>query len=190
MLSILLSLLLADGAPVEATPIPRDLKPNFTSMQYLVGTWDCSVASARRSRPFSTHETTWMSRDGYWLITKTITDPVPWNNIRITNTEYVTYDPTTKRWIDMGMDDFGAYDVSASPGWSGDAITWTEIAYPKFHGVKENAPRVVTRTSDHQKTETTALIETSGQRIQVTTTCTKKSVAWNSTPPLNPSLHP
>jgi hypothetical protein len=172
MLSILLSLLLADAAP-EATPIPRDPKPNFTSMQFLVGNWDCSVASARRPRPFTTHETTSISPDGYWLVTRTVTDPVPWNNIRITNTEYVTYDTTTKRWIDMGMDDFGAYDVSASPGWNGGAITWSEIAYPKFHGVKENEPRVVRKFSRVKTESITTLIETGGRHVIVTTTCTK-----------------
>jgi hypothetical protein len=175
MLSILLSLLLADGARVEATPIPRDQKPNFSSMQFLLGSWECSVKSARRPRPFATHETISISADGYWLVTRTVTDPVPWNNIRITNIEYMTYDTTTQRWIDMGMDDHGAYDVSASPGWSGDAMRFDEIAYPKFHGVASNEPRVLRKVNDSKTEEETALVETNGGRVEVTTTCTKQS---------------
>ena len=174
MLSILLSLLLANVPSIEKSPIPRDPRPDFSSMQFLVGTWDCSIASARRPRPFAAHQMTHFSPDGYWLITRTITDPVPWNPIRITNDEYVTYDKTTHRWIDMGMDDFGAYDVSASPGFRSDAMTWTEIAYPKFHGVRANEPRIFRKLSDTETEQETALVETNGHRVEVTTTCNKR----------------
>jgi hypothetical protein len=160
---------------VEHTPIPRDPKPNFVAMQFLLGSWDCEVASSRRPRPFAQHATTAISPDGYWMITRTITDKVPWNPITITNTEYVTYDPTTQRWIDMGMDDYGAYDVSASPGWSGEGITWTEIAYPKLHGAATNDPRVLKKISDTQTETDTSFTEGAGQRVSIKTTCTKRS---------------
>ena len=96
----------AQELQVEHTPIPRDPRPNFGSLSFLVGTWNCQVASSRRPRPFTSRATTFMSPDGYWLITRTITDKVPWNPITITNTEYVTYDPTTQRWIDLSLDNY------------------------------------------------------------------------------------
>lgn len=160
---------------IASTPIPRDPKPNFASLQFLVGSWDCSVASSRRPRPFAQHATTSISPDGYWLVTRTITDKVPWNPITITNTDYITYDATTQRWIDMSMDDYGAYDVSASPGWSANAIAWNEIAYPKLHGAATNDPRVMTKLNDTQTETDTSFTEASGQRVTIKTTCTKRS---------------
>ena len=158
---------------VEATPIPLDLKPDFSSMTYAVGTWNCVVDSSRRPRPFATTATTAISPDGYWLVTKTITGKVPWNPIAIANTEYVTYDRTTSRWLDISMDDFGAYDVSASPGWNGDTLVWTELVYQKLHGLNSSHLRTLTKVSDTKTVVDQAFAEASGKRVTVKTTCTK-----------------
>jgi hypothetical protein len=160
---------------VEHTPIPRDPKPNFSSMTFLMGKWSCEVASSRRPRPFATHVVTGMSPDGYWMITRTITDKVPWNPITITNTDYVTYDPTTARWIDLGMDDYGAYDVSSSPGWAGTTMLWSEIAYPKLHGAATNNPKLFVKISGAKTESDTSFSEALGHRVTVKTTCTRDS---------------
>lgn len=107
------------------------------------------------------------------MVTRTITDKVPWNPITIANMEYVTYDPTTQRWIDLSMDNYGAYDVSSSPGWAGNSMNWTEIAYPKLHGAATNSPRLWTKISDTRTQSDTAFSETSGHRVTIETTCRK-----------------
>lgn len=109
------------------------------------------------------------------MVTRTITDKVPWNPITITNLDYMTYDATTNRWIDLSMDDYGAYDVSASPGWNGNGMTWTELAYPKLHGAATNDPRVFKKLSDTQTETDTSFSEASGRRVVITTTCAKRS---------------
>jgi len=158
---------------VESTPIPRDPKPDFSAMSFLLGTWNCTIDSARRPRPFSATETTSISTDGYWMVTRTVTPPVPWNPITITATEYVTYDATRRQWIDMLMDDYGAYDMSASPGWSGNSIVWTEVAYPQLHGASTNHPRTFTKISDTKTVAEQPFNEASGRLVSVKTTCTK-----------------
>ncbi len=158
----------------EATPIPRDPRPDFSAMHFLIGSWNCQVASSRRPQTFAQHSTTTISPDGYWMVTRTITDKVPWNPITITNTDYITYDKTRDRWIDMSMDDYGAYDVSSSPGWTGSSMTWTEIAYPKLHGAATNDPRIVTKRTDSQTETNTSFTESAGPRVTVKTTCTKQ----------------
>lgn len=158
---------------VEATPIPRDRKPDFSALKFQVGTWNCMVDSSRRPRPFAMTATTTISPDGYWLITKTITDKVPWNAITIVDTDYITYDRTTSRWIDMSMDDYGAYDVSASPGWSGNRIVWTELVYQKLHGLTSTHQRTLTKVSDTKTVLYQAFGEASGKPVTVRTTCTK-----------------
>ncbi|HEX8806808.1 MAG TPA: hypothetical protein VF741_07655 [Candidatus Aquilonibacter sp.] len=166
---VLLTLL---GA-TEATPIPKDLRPDFSSMQFQLGTWNCMVDSSRRPRPFAQTATTTISPDGYWLVTRTITPPVPWNPIEIANTDYVTYDRTTSRWIDMSMDDYGAYDVSASPGWSGNTLVWTEQVYQKLHGLTSSHQRTLTKVNDTKTAVSQVFTEASGKRVTVRTVCTK-----------------
>jgi hypothetical protein len=175
MRSIVLVLALATllGA-VEATPIPRDRKPDFTALNFQVGTWTCMVDSSRRPRPFAMTATTTISPDGYWLVTKTITGKVPWNPIAIANTDYITYDRTTSRWIDISMDDYGAYDVSASAGWSGNSIVWTELVYQRLHGLTSTHQRTLTKVNDTKTVLDQVFTEISGKRITVKTTCSKK----------------
>lgn len=174
VLVAILGLALGAAPRVEHTAIPRDPKPNFASMNVFLGAWSCEVASSRRPRPFATHVVTSISPDGYWMVTRTITDKVPWNPITITNTDYVTYDATRGLWIDLSLDNYGAYDVSSSPGWSGSAMLWTEIAYPKLHGAATNNPRLVTKRSDARIESDTSFSESSGQHVSVKTTCSKQ----------------
>ncbi len=158
---------------IEATPIPRDLRPDFSGMLFQVGSWNCVVDSSRRPQPFATTATTAISSDGYWMVTRTVTGKVPWNPIAITNTEYVTYDRTTSRWIDMSMDDYGAYDVSASPGWTANTLVWTELVYQKLHGLTSSHFRTLTKVSDRKTIVDQSFAEASGKAVTVTTTCTK-----------------
>jgi hypothetical protein len=172
-LALLASVSIARASDVEGTPIPRDPKPNFSDMAFLAGTWNCSIDSSRRPRPFNTKATTSIDSSGYWMVTRTITEPVPWNPITITTTDYVTYDPTTTRWIDISMDDYGAYDVSAAPGWTGNSIVWTEIAYPKLHGAAKNHPRTLTKIDNAKTVLDASFVESSGHRVRIRTTCTR-----------------
>ncbi len=169
----MLGLALATLLGVEATPIPRDLRPDFSTMSFQVGMWNCAVDSSRRPRPFTTTATTSISPDGYWLVTKTITGKVPWNPVTIANTDYVTYDRTTSRWLDISMDDFGAYDVSASPGWTGNAFVWTERVYQKLHGLTSSHLRTLRKVSDTKTIVDQSFAEASGKPVSVRTTCTK-----------------
>lgn len=165
---------IAQTVNVEKTPIPRDRKPDFSTMNFLVGTWSCSVLSSRRPKPFHTTAATSLSADGYWLITKTVTESVPWNPITITNDERVTYDPTTSRWIDLNTDDYGAYDVSTSPGWNGSTIEWTEAVYPRLHGAATLHPRTMTKFSDTRTQMVQRFEEASGKVVTVTTDCLRR----------------
>jgi hypothetical protein len=161
----------ANAAGVQPTPIPRDPRPDFSQFQFLVGNWNCTIDSSRRPRPFPTTVRTSIDSNGYWLLMKTTTGKVPWNPIAIATTDSLTYDATTSRWIDISMDDYGAYDVSASPGWSGNALVWSELATQKLHGLTSTSPRTMTKVTDDKTTTDQAFVETSGRRVTVNTTC-------------------
>jgi hypothetical protein len=160
---------------VAATPIPRDPKPDFTSMRFLLGTWTCSISSSRRPRPFATDVSTTISRDGYWMLTRTVTPAVPWNPIVITNDDYITFDVTRNEWVDLAMDDYGAYEVSESRGWTGNEIAWADVAAPKLHGMSANGPRVMSKSGERNTLTRESFIETSGRHVAVTTACVRRS---------------
>jgi hypothetical protein len=59
----------AAGSPtIEATPVPAPKNPDFSSMQYLLGSWNCTSKSSRR--PSASTGTTVNSLDstGFWMI--------------------------------------------------------------------------------------------------------------------------
>lgn len=163
--------LLGVAVKPETTPIPRDRKPDFSSLLFLNGTWNCSIASSRRPKPFHAVTTTSISPDGYWMVTRTVTEKVPWNPITITSEDHVTYDATRSLWIDIAMDDYGLYDLSTSPGPTGTSIVWTEVAYPQLHSAAVLYPRTMTKVSDRKTVTIAKFKERSGRIVSVTTTC-------------------
>jgi hypothetical protein len=162
-------------AQIESTPIPQTPKPDFSKMSFLTGTWNCSVKSARRPAAFQTTSTTTMSPDGYWMITRTTTHKTSWMSSDLQGEDRVTYDPSTSRWIDIGTDDGGGYNVSTSPGWSGNNIVWTDMVITKTNATASTNPTTVTKMSDTKTTSKSSFKEPSGRLVTVTSTCTKGS---------------
>lgn len=65
--------------------------------------------------------------------------------------------------------------AGASPGWKGNAITWTDLVYPRSHAVKTNNPLVFKKLSDRETESVSSLVEPSGRVVTVTTRCSKSS---------------
>ena len=55
-----------------------------------------------------------------------------------------------------------------------NAMTWTEITYPKLHGAATNDPRVFKKVDDTHTETVTSFTEASGQQVSIKTTCTKR----------------
>ncbi|MDQ2873110.1 MAG: hypothetical protein M3R35_08300 [Candidatus Eremiobacteraeota bacterium] len=163
----------AQTPAVESTPVPLSQKPDFSSMQFLSGTWDCSVLSSRRPGPYMTTSTTAMSPDGYWMVTHTTVHKASWIPQDFVAQDSMTYDPSTSRWVDLSTDETGGYDMSTSPGWHGKSIVWTDVAYPKSNNIATNNPTTLTQLSDSKTESVSTFKEPSGRLINVKTTCTK-----------------
>jgi hypothetical protein len=72
---VLAALIPASGfAQIESTPIPAPVKPNFSSLSFMVGTWTCKSKSSRRPAAFTTISTYSLDPTGYW-ISETSTTP-------------------------------------------------------------------------------------------------------------------
>jgi hypothetical protein len=160
---------------METTPIPMAPKPDFSKMQFQTGNWTCSIKSSRRPSAFKTTATARISDDGYWLITRTTTQKMPWMSASLTGEDRITYDPSTSRWVDISYDEQGGYDLSTSPGWSGNTITWTDVTYPKTNATAVNNPTTITKVSNTRTTSKNTFKEPSGRLVTVTGTCNKTS---------------
>lgn len=160
---------------VESTPIPSTPKPDFSKMTFLTGNWSCSVKSSRRATAFQTTSSATLSPDGYWLITKTTTHKTAWMGRDLIGEDRMTYDPSTSRWIDVSYDNGGGYNVSVSPGWSGNSITWTDVVITKTNATASTNPTTLTKVSDTKTTSKNTFKEPSGRLVTVTSTCTKSS---------------
>ncbi len=158
---------------VESTPIPLPAKPDLSAMQFLVGTWSCSVKSSRRPAPYTQTSTYTISPDGWWIDETTVQNPIPWFPHKATTYDKISYDSTTKRWIDVTYGDFGAYGLGTSPGWTGDTITWHDPSFAPTADVKSQSDTTVTKQGATKMTTSSSFTEASGRSVSVAGTCTK-----------------
>ena len=167
------SIALAASAPtIEATPIPTPPKPDFSTMKFELGAWTCKTKSSRRPNAYVTTLTTTIDPDGYFMITKSYTAATAWAP-GAHATDMVTYDADAHRWADINTGDYGAYDVTTSPGWSGKTIVWTDALFkPGMFAIAET-PMVTTKDSDTKTTSHSTFQEKGGRWISVDQVCTK-----------------
>ena len=162
------------GAQIESTPVPAPEKPNFSSMSFLVGTWTCSTKSARRPAAYVTTTTYALDPTGYWMTQTSATKPTAWISRKLTTYDRITYDPDSKRWVDLSYGDGGAYDLSFASGWSGDKIIWKDAAFAPGPDISGQGNTTFTKVSPTKVTSTSWFTETkTGRHVSVDTTCTK-----------------
>lgn len=158
---------------IETTPIPMLPKPDLSSMQFLVGSWNCTSKSARRPSPSTSTGTYAMDPSGYWLVLTWKAPGISWYPHPSAGTDHISYDASTKRWIDTETDNNGGYDLSASDGWHGNVMVWHDITYPKGADLASNGDSTETKVSDTKVTTVSSFKTTKGRVVGVTTTCTK-----------------
>jgi hypothetical protein len=159
---------------IETTPIPLPPKPDWSSMKFLAGTWQCSTQSSRRPGPYHSTIVTMMDPTGYWMVQKSATPKVAWATA-LNSVDEITYDNDQHRWVDVYTDDQGNYGVTFSPGWSGNTMVWKDPLFAPGPDVIATSPLTVTKVSDAKQTAHSSFTEKSGRVNTVDTVCTKKS---------------
>ncbi|MGZ3497929.1 MAG: hypothetical protein ACXWNJ_05945 [Vulcanimicrobiaceae bacterium] len=139
---LFLSPALAFAQNAAPTPVP-DTAPDLSSMQYFLGTWKCTSKTRGSIRPDTS--TTTMDMDGRWM--KAHDEAPPFDKYRtrtiITDT-YTTFNADTKQFVSTSVDNFAGYAMSATPGWSGNKLVWTDtVSNDGTLGVT-----TITKTSD------------------------------------------
>jgi hypothetical protein len=164
---------LAAAPKIEGTPVPLRPKPDFSSMKFLIGTWECTDLSSRRPGPFNITEVYSMDPSGYWIVRDTTTHKASWIPREFHAESKYTYDAVAKRWIRVTTNDQGAYSVATAPMPVGNKKTYTYVIQTKALDVASYAPEVYTKESDTKKTMMTSFTETNGRVVNVKETCTK-----------------
>ncbi len=158
---------------IEGTPPPVPPKPDFSSMQFLIGTWTCTDVSSRRPGPFKTTEVYSMDPSGYWLVRDLTVHTASWIPREIKSQTKYTFDPYSKRWVRIVMGELGGYSVATAPEPMSGKKTYTFAIQSRSPNVASYAPEVMSKVSDTKKTMTTTFTETSGRVVHAAETCSK-----------------
>jgi hypothetical protein len=164
---------LAAGTTVEKTPVPIGPKPNFSSMQFLVGSWNCTELSSRRPGPFTTTQVYAMDPTGYWIVRNDTIHKASWIPREFHSQTKYTYDDAAKLWVRITTGDQGTYQVATAPMPVGGKKTYTYVIQSKSPDIASYAPEVYVQESDTKKTMTTSFTETGGRVVTVKETCLK-----------------
>jgi len=164
----------AAASQVESTPIPEIPKPDLSPMTYLLGTWSCSVQSARRPKPYQRISTYKTSDDGRWIDETSVTEALPWFPHRSVIHDMLTWDASTSRWVDVTYGDWGTYDLAESKGPNGDTMVWHDLAFRPSTDVASFDETSVKKISDTKVIASTSFKEKAGRIVGVVTTCTKQ----------------
>ena len=86
----------------------------------------------------------------------------------------ITYDPDSKRWVDVSYGTGGSYGLSFSQGWNGNQIVWHDVSFAPGPDINSQADLTTTKTSTTKMMDSSSFTETkTGRRVTVTTTCVK-----------------
>ncbi|MFY9885848.1 MAG: hypothetical protein WBX23_00040 [Candidatus Cybelea sp.] len=158
---------------IEGTPVPTPPKPDFSTMKFLIGTWECSDMSSRRPGPFQTTEVYSMDPSGYWMLRESTIHTASWIPREVRSETKFTWDGVAKRWVRITTGDRAGYSVSTAAMPVASHTTYTYVIQTKAPDIASFAPEVFTKVSDTKRTMTTSFTETNGRAVNVKETCTK-----------------
>jgi hypothetical protein len=162
-------------AQIETTPIPLPPKPDFSSMQFLVGTWNCTETNTRRSTGYGSTLTYALGPSGYWMNLKTLAHATAWDRHPTPAADKYTYDAPNSRWVDVSTDDEGNYGISTSSGWKNSVIVWHPISLASVSSgnVVSSGDTTTTKVSASKYTYTGSFKERGGRTVTLKGTCNK-----------------
>ncbi len=163
----------AAAPKVEGTPVPVQTKPDFSTMRFLIGTWNCADVSSRRPGPFNTTEVYSMDPTGYWMLKETTIHKTSWILRELRSETKYTFDAVAKRWVRIATNELGGYSIATAPMPTGNEKTYTYVIQSRSADVMSYEPEVFTKVSDTKKTMTTSFTEISGRVVNVKETCAK-----------------
>jgi hypothetical protein len=120
-----LSLLLGASGLAQDAPTPA---PEMANAKYFVGSWTCSGDAP--ASPFGPAHKTQTSLklksdlDGFWIAGTLAEAKTASNRIPVKGMFHLGYDPGSKQYVVVWLDNFGSWSTEMSPGWQGDSISF------------------------------------------------------------------
>jgi hypothetical protein len=157
----------ADTAPMAApTPVPIP-HPDFSSMNFLLGTWSCTQPLRGKTRPET--DVYSMSKDGMWMLEQSTAPPFDqYRTVAQNGMTYTTYDGGVKQWVSVNVDNLGGYGTESSPGWQGSSAMWGGKG---LDGT--SFTDAITKVSATETTDLSTTTDPQGKVTTVTITCKK-----------------
>jgi hypothetical protein len=148
----------ADKAPVKPATAPGapTPAPELDQLKYSVGIWNCegSVAASPLGPAHKTKSTVRirLDLDGFWYSgtvreLKTAENPMP-----VQGVFHESFDPSSKQFVLVWVDNFGSWATSTAPAGSGGTMTFT--GQSAFMGRRVPTRDVFTKKSDAEMTHT------------------------------------
>ncbi|MGC1986232.1 MAG: hypothetical protein WA668_12680, partial [Candidatus Cybelea sp.] len=75
-----------------------------------------------------------------------------------------------KQWVLTGVDSTGGYITQSSPGWSGNAMTWTGKGLDG-----STITDVITKVSETETSDANTVVDSTGKSTPTSITCKKSS---------------
>ena len=111
-----------------------------------------------------------MALNGMWMVTHDVAPPFDkFRTTDVISDSYVTYNPINHLWVTTGVDSFGGYFSSSTPGWQGNTIT----SQTTFTNDGSKSSDVLTKVSDTQTTDVFSNTDADGHVRHNTVACTK-----------------
>lgn len=124
-------------APAGAQTLPDDAP----AWVFLTGTWNCTVSNL--SIPLSVSYV----RKNATLYTQQISASMA-NGTTYTQSGWLSYDASAKRWVYLAQSDLGDYSVATSPGWKEGVLVFTGVISSDGDADKTTLKRVNDTTVD------------------------------------------
>ena len=154
----------ATAAAPTPVPVPH---PDFSSMNFLLGTWTCTQPLRGKTR--SETDVYSMSSDNMWMVDAATSPPFDqYRSIPQNGMTYTTYDPTIKQWVAVYYDNLGGYGIESTSGWQGNVATWSGRGLDG-----RTFSDVITKVSDTQTSDADTMTDSQGKTTNVTVTCKK-----------------
>ncbi|MGD0473801.1 MAG: hypothetical protein ABSB70_11400 [Candidatus Velthaea sp.] len=159
----------ADDAPAYSMPV----RPDFSAMNFLFGTWSCTTKSARRPTPVASTDTYELDPTGYYVKYESKSDPVPWANFPQSIHQMITYDSELKQWAAVLTSDTGDYGLFMSAGWKDGKMIWHPVNNTPYLDIASTSDFTLTKVSDTHTTNASSFTTKSGATVAVSGSCTK-----------------
>jgi hypothetical protein len=154
------------AAAPTPVPIPH---PDFSSMNFLLGSWTCTQPLRGKTRTETDVYT--MSDDGMWMVDTANSPPFDqYRSIPQKSTTYTTYDPTIKKWVLVYYDNFGGYALASTSGWQGNTASWSAKGLDG-----STVDDVITKVSDTETSDANTTTDPKGNVAHVTIACKKNA---------------